>query len=701
VKLGTDLSVLPTDAQIHQVPYVTQILEETLRLWPAAPAFTRRPYEDTVIGDKFRLGKDSGTVVLVGMLHRDKQVWGENPEAFDPDRFSPENRAKIPPNAYKPFGTGQRACIGRQFALQEATLVLSMLLQRFELIDFTNYQLETKQTLTIKPSNFYIKVRLRAGRTASAPLTASRPAAVASEPAALPTPTADAHQMPLLVLYGSNLGTAEGLAHTITVSALPSTLFTLPAGAIADMVDRKRILLAVQLWHASIAIALAILWMAHLLNPYLILVSAFLFSLGFAFSSPAQSAAFAEMVSSEELASAYTLGGLQMNLSGIIGPLLGALLIPLIGVTFIFVGNGVGFLVMFLVILGWQRLRTQSKLPLENFFESFTTAIRYVHYAPGIRILLFRHALFSFFIAIIPSLMPVLALKELHLKASHLGYLFTSQAVGSVISGAFIIPRARAKYSPQQITTGANLLLVFNSCLMVLVHQPFVFLVVAALGGMGWTLSASELWVASQRAMPDWARGRMNATMVMVSQGATALGGVIWGLAAHHVGVVPTFLVAAGFGILLMIISRVVPGLQISIDFTKSLSFEPAPVTISCQHLDTGRVPRPKDGPISIIAEFRIAPSRRKECLGLMRETRLIFLRNGAYRWHLNEDLHQPNLFRMEVVAPSWKEHLLQNERLTKNEQEVIDKLRSMRVGPDPPEEWLSLSVDREVLKKS
>jgi len=164
--------------------------------------------------------------------------------------------------------------------------------------------------------------------------------------------------------------------------------------------------LAVQLWHASIAIALAILWMAHLLNPYLILASAFLFSLGFAFSSPAQSAVFAEMVSSEELASAYTLGGLQMNISGIIGPLLGGLLIPLVGVSFIFGGNGVGFLIMFLVILGWQRLRTQSKLPLENFFESFTTAIRYVRYSPGIKILLARHALFSFFIAIIPSLMP-------------------------------------------------------------------------------------------------------------------------------------------------------------------------------------------------------------------------------------------------------------------------------------------------------
>jgi MFS family permease len=485
-----------------------------------------------------------------------------------------------------------------------------------------------------------------------------------------------------------------------TVSALPATLFTLPAGALADMLDRKKILLAVQLWHASIAIALTILWMAHLLNPYLILASAFLFSAGFAFSSPAHSSVIAEMVSAEELGSAYTLAGLQMDVSGIIGPLFAGLLIPLAGVSFIFGANALGFLLMFLAILQWKRVQTPSNLPLENFFESLTTAIRYVRYTPGIKVLLARHALFSFFIAIIPALMPVVGLKELHLKASHLGFLFTSMAVGSVISGAFIIPWARARYSPQRITTFANLVLLLNCCLMVLVHRPFVFLVVAALGGMGWTLSASELWVASQRAMPDWARGRMNATMTMVAQGATALGGVIWGLAAHHAGVVPTFLGAAVFGLVIMIIVRVVPALQISIDFTKGLSFESPPVSNFSQSLDPSRLPAPKDGPVSITAEFNVDPKRRNECIELMRDARLIFLRNGAYRWHLYEDLKQPNKFRMEVVVPSWKQHLLQRERMTKNEKEVIDNLRGLRTDPNPPEEWVSLSVEKEVLSK-
>ena len=194
--LGADVNALPTYAQTHQLPYVSQILEETLRLWPTAPAFTRRPYKDTVLGGKYKVEADSAVVVLTAMLHRDPKIWGDNPEAFDPDRFSPENRAKIPPNAYKPFGTGQRACIGRQFALQEATLVLAMLLQRFEFVDFANYQLETKQTLTIKPANFIIRVKPRAGRATTgffaAPQQAAAPTTARAASAPSPASTAAA-----------------------------------------------------------------------------------------------------------------------------------------------------------------------------------------------------------------------------------------------------------------------------------------------------------------------------------------------------------------------------------------------------------------------------------------------------------------------------------------------------------------------------
>ena len=219
--LGTDIGVLPSYDQVRKLVYVRQILDETLRLWPTAPGFTRYPFEDTVIGGKYPLPKGSAVSVLTPMLHRDPEVWGPDAEEFNPAHFSPERRAALPPNAYKPFGSGQRACIGRQFALQEATLVLGMLLQRFELIDSRRYELKLKETLTIKPDGLRIKVGVRPGRERSEGSHAraldtgkTAPSASATAPTAAETiqPRPGGHNTPLLVLFGSNLGTAEGIA---------------------------------------------------------------------------------------------------------------------------------------------------------------------------------------------------------------------------------------------------------------------------------------------------------------------------------------------------------------------------------------------------------------------------------------------------------------------------------------------------------
>jgi cytochrome P450/NADPH-cytochrome P450 reductase len=212
---GPDPAIKPTYAQVNQLTYVGQILKEALRLWPTAPVFALAPYKETVIGGQYRMKKSYQTVVLSPMLHRDRSVWGERAEVFDPEHFAREAEQARPVNAYKPFGNGQRACIGRQFAMQEATLVLGMILQRFKLIDHRRYQLKIKETLTIKPDGFRIQVRPRTERDrAAAPrpieVRVAAPAAVAA-----PTPARASHATPLLVLYGSNLGTAEELARRI------------------------------------------------------------------------------------------------------------------------------------------------------------------------------------------------------------------------------------------------------------------------------------------------------------------------------------------------------------------------------------------------------------------------------------------------------------------------------------------------------
>ncbi len=206
----------PTFEKLHRLTYLDQVLRESLRLWPTAPAFAVHPREDTVIGGAFAAEKGQPIMILTPMLHRDPKVWPD-PERFDPERFSAEAVKSRPDSAWKPFGNGQRACIGRQFAMQEATLVLAMILQRFELVDHSNYQLRIKETLTLKPDGFSIRVRPRLQSVPpvdALPRVASGDAAVAATEPPLPS-----HGTPILVLFGSNMGSSERFAQRIASDA--------------------------------------------------------------------------------------------------------------------------------------------------------------------------------------------------------------------------------------------------------------------------------------------------------------------------------------------------------------------------------------------------------------------------------------------------------------------------------------------------
>jgi MFS family permease len=487
------------------------------------------------------------------------------------------------------------------------------------------------------------------------------------------------------------LGSSTFLLSLIsTVASLPFFLFTLPAGALADMVNRRKLLCIMNLWLAGAAVLLAILGSFHFLNPQLLLFCVFLIGAGFAFHAPAWSAIVPEVVTDEELPSAATLGGLQLNVSGIIGPALGGVLLYFLGANWIFAVNALCFFVVILALLQWKGSATESEFPLENFLESFANAVRYVRYSQGIQVVLARNILFAFSISVIPALIPVIGLKELRLRPCSLGLLFTSMGAGSVFSAVFLLPRAREKLSSNTIIVLGNTLNALVYLLMALVRQRELFLVVAALAGAGWTLSASELWVAGQRAMPSWARGRMNAAVIMVSQGAIALGGIVWGFSGQAAGVEVTLLVAAVAMALSILLA-----IPLSINFTTSLSFDPPP--ISCVMMPLVNHPQPREGPVTIRFEIEVDRLRRREFLRLMREVRLIHRRNGAYAWRLDEDLTRSNIYRLEMMVPSWSAYLLQRERLTKAEQETINKVWRLHVGEDVPQERYYLCVNREL----
>jgi MFS family permease len=475
-----------------------------------------------------------------------------------------------------------------------------------------------------------------------------------------------------------------------TVASLPFFLFTPPAGVLADMVNRRKLLCFINLWLAAAAGLLSILSSFHLVNPYVLLLCVFLIGTGFAFHSSAWSAIVPDVVTDKELPSAATLGGLQLNVSGIIGPALGGILLYFFGANWVFALNALCFGVVIFALLQWKSVKAESEFPLENFVESFANAIRYVRYAPGIQVVLARNILFAFFISVIPALMPVVGLKELHLQPCSLGLLFTCMGAGSVFGAVFVLPWARQKLSSNASTVLANLLVAVVYLLMAFVRQPSIFMIVAALAGIGWTLGASELWVAGQRAIPGWARGRLSAIVIMVSQGAISLGGVVWGFFSQAAGVNIMLVIA---GITLALSLRLAA--RLSINFTTSLSFDPPP--ISCVMSPVVYNPQPRDGPVAITFEFEVDRLHSREFLRLMREVRLIHLRNGAFGWRLDEDLTRLDTYRVELMVPSWKGYLLQRQRLTQAEQEIIKKVWRLHIGEQIPLEHYYLSVNREL----
>lgn len=211
--LGHDLAKSPTLREVSGLSYIRQILNESLRLHPTAPAMQLTPYEDTVIGGRYAVKKRLPILALTTQLHRDPKVWGENAHLFNPENFTPAKEKERPPHSFKPFGNGQRACIGSQFAMQESTLVIGMMLQRFNLIDHTNYQLKVKETLTFKPDNFYLQVRARTAADRENVLEETdRQISQATDTTLSLTAN---HDTPLLVLYGSNMGSARQIAQRL------------------------------------------------------------------------------------------------------------------------------------------------------------------------------------------------------------------------------------------------------------------------------------------------------------------------------------------------------------------------------------------------------------------------------------------------------------------------------------------------------
>lgn len=462
-----------------------------------------------------------------------------------------------------------------------------------------------------------------------------------------------------------------------TAAAAPFFIFTLPAGVVADLVNRRAVIVSAVLWQAACSVLLAFGAWTDVITPDAVLACIFALGIGVAFGAPVWGAVVPDIVSKEELPSAITLGGVQLNLCGIVGPALGGLLLPLLGPPLLISCNGLAFLAVALAVWQWKPRRTPSTNLRENFTESFISSVRYARNSHRMKTILFRNVLFSLVISIIPALLPVIALRECACGASQLGLVFSCVGAGALIGAVFVLPYLRQRTSPNAILSISMTIIAAVLFATAFIREVPALMLFTTLAGVAWALSGSELWVAGQRVMPGWVRGRMNAFLIMLGQGSMALGSVLWATGVAHAGLDLTYLIAAVVALGVLAI-----GQRVSIDFATEVSVEAAPLD---HPRDLPIVPDNDDGPITITVEYAIAAKDREEFRTLMQEVQATCRRNGAFQCRLDESLDRPGVFRLEYLVSTWAEYLRQNMRMTVDETKVFKQAWNLHTGDSEP----------------
>ena len=462
-----------------------------------------------------------------------------------------------------------------------------------------------------------------------------------------------------------------------TAASAPFFLFTLPAGAIADIVNRRTVIISAILWQAGWSVILAVAAFTNLINPSAVLACIFALGIGLAFGAPVWGAVVPDIVNKDELPSAITLGGVQLNLAGIVGPALGGFLLPVLGAPVLISFNALAFVLVVFVIMQWKPQQGQATRLRESFTESFISSLRYARHSQRMKVILFRNVLFSAVISAIPALLPIIALRACACSASQLGLIFASVGIGSLAGAMFVLPFLRKRFSANAITSISVAILLVVYLTMAITRDVPPLMISTALAGVAWSLAGAELWVAGQRVMPSWVRGRMNAFLIMLGQGGMALGAILWATGVANVGLDLTFVGAAAMAVVVLAL-----GLRFSINFAADAHVEEAPLDYA-HELEI--LPNHEEGPITITIDYLVASDDREQFRVLTQEVQAALRRNGAFQCRVDESLDQSGIFRLEYQVSTWAEHLRLRMRMTVEEAEAYKKAWSLHSGDGQP----------------
>ncbi len=468
-----------------------------------------------------------------------------------------------------------------------------------------------------------------------------------------------------------------------TATNLPVFLLGVPAGAVGDIVDRRKLLLITQAWMLAAAGVLGVLTLTGTSGPWTLLWLTFALGLGATMNGPAWQAIMPELVPREELPAAIALNSIGFNLARSVGPALGGLVVAGVGAGAAFLLNAVSFLGVLIVLYNWKRSPEHSTNSTESITEAIWAGFRYVRFAPTMHSVLWRSGTFVISASALWSILPLVAKDELHSESSGYGLLLGCLGAGAIV-GALMIGRLRQSFTPELVVTASVAMFgLANIALAYLSSFSAVALILVA-GGVAWMSVNSSLSTAAQTSLPAWVRARGLAVYLLVFQSAMALGSVIWGEVATHFGLRMTLLVA---GIALLAAAAATARLRLTgqrePDVTPSLHW-PEPALLVDRN--------PEHGPVLVTVEYWIDPARGVEFARAMQAMRTVRRRDGAIRWGLFEDAAAPGRYIETFVVESWAEHLRQHERATVSDRELEETAWAFHLAPEPPKvtHWIA-----------
>jgi len=463
------------------------------------------------------------------------------------------------------------------------------------------------------------------------------------------------------------------VALTQTASALAFFVFALPAGAIGDIVDRRKLILFTETWMATVAIVITVVTFGGAMTPWLLLSLTFALSAGDAIESPTWRAVLPELVGKQDLAAASALNGIEFNFARAVGPALAGIVIAAAGVGTAFAINVLSFAGVIAVVARWKRPVPHRTTPPETVTGAIVAAVRYVRYSPSLRRVMFRAGATMFFASALLALLPSVAHR---VSASPIGYgiLLGCFGAGAVL-GAVVMPAARARWSTEVVASAGVAVLGLMTVAAALVHVMVMLAALMLVAGAAWIVFIALVNTLAQVLAPDWVRARVLAVFLLVFQGSLAAGSAFWGTVAAHRSILFA-LAGAGVGTALSAaLARVARLPDTTVDASPWNHWRmPVP--------PAGGRPALGDGPVLVTAEYVVAEGQAAEFLEAMHEYARVRRRDGAYRWGIFRDIEKADLYIETFLVSSWAEHLRQHDRSTAADRTIEARVFRYATGP-------------------